>query len=80
MNVIISYIMYSSILKLAVQFTLHKPRLQIIMNPKGYTDQVYIHVASIISPLSLSLSLLEIDRGIVRSILSPISRSVGTFL
>lgn len=70
--------MYSSILKLAVQFTLHKPRLQIIMNPKGYTDQVYIHVASIISPLSLSL--LEIDRGIVRSILSPISRSVGTFL
>lgn len=78
MNVIISYIMYSSILKLAVQFTLHKPRLQIIMNPKGYTDQVYIHVASIISPLSLSL--LEIDRGIVRSILSPISRSVGTFL
>lgn len=78
MNVIISYIIYSSILKLAVQFTLHKPRLQIIMNPKGYTDQVYIHVASIISPLSLSL--LEIDRGIVRSILSPISRSVGTFL
>lgn len=76
MNVIISYIIYSSILKLAVQFTLHKPRLQIIMNPKGYTDQVYIHVAS----FSLSLTLLEIDRGIVRSILSPISRSVGTFL